>query len=189
MNRHDFDQVGNSEPLSMLVTIVESCVVTSSNALTTSSRRARLTEKRESTRLQTHEMSSMHASDRAEIRSDAPSCALVRRTVEVVGLSSLKRGCAMKMLDPWTWCLGPRPCLVAAPLRRRQGIVQVVEVSAATVRTMARTRLAPGPPMFRMRTHHETKQNLTLAFSFNGVGVAAVVTGFDIPAWAMIAMV
>lgn len=47
----------------------------------------------------------------------------------------------------------------------------------------------PGPPMFRMRTHRKTKQNLTLVFSFNGVGVAAVVTGFDIPAWAMIAMV
>ncbi|KXA91745.1 ATPase P [candidate division MSBL1 archaeon SCGC-AAA259A05] len=38
-------------------------------------------------------------------------------------------------------------------------------------------------------SYSKTKQNLTLAFSFNGVGVPASVTGLVHPVWAMIAMV
>ncbi|MFV2000903.1 MAG: heavy metal translocating P-type ATPase, partial [Acidimicrobiia bacterium] len=38
-------------------------------------------------------------------------------------------------------------------------------------------------------SYRKTKQNLALAFSFNGVGVAAAVTGLVSPVWAMIAMI
>jgi len=37
--------------------------------------------------------------------------------------------------------------------------------------------------------YHKTKQNLALAFSFNGIGVLAAVTGLVSPVWAMIAMI
>ena len=38
------------------------------------------------------------------------------------------------------------------------------------------------------RSYAKTKQNLALAFSFNGIGVPAAATGFVHPVWAMIAM-
>jgi len=38
-------------------------------------------------------------------------------------------------------------------------------------------------------SYRKTKQNLALAFSFNGVGVVAAVTGLVSPVWAMIAMI
>jgi len=38
-------------------------------------------------------------------------------------------------------------------------------------------------------SYRKTKQNLALAFSFNGIGVAAAVTGLVSPVWAMIAMI
>ncbi|HEX6195975.1 MAG TPA: heavy metal translocating P-type ATPase [Jiangellaceae bacterium] len=40
-----------------------------------------------------------------------------------------------------------------------------------------------------MRSYGKTKQNLTLAFAFNGVGVPAAATGLVHPIWAMAAMV
>ena len=39
------------------------------------------------------------------------------------------------------------------------------------------------------RSYRKTKQNLILAFSFNGVGVPLAVTGLLHPAWAMVAMI
>ncbi len=38
-------------------------------------------------------------------------------------------------------------------------------------------------------SYRKTKQNLALAFGFNGIGVAAAVTGLVSPVWAMIAMI
>jgi heavy metal translocating P-type ATPase len=38
-------------------------------------------------------------------------------------------------------------------------------------------------------SYRKTKQNLTIAFAFNGIGVPLAVTGLVQPAWAMIAMV
>ncbi len=38
-------------------------------------------------------------------------------------------------------------------------------------------------------SYRKTKQNLVLAFSFNGIGVFAAVTGLISPVWAMIAMI
>lgn len=38
-------------------------------------------------------------------------------------------------------------------------------------------------------SYRKTKQNLALAFTFNGIGVAAAVTGLVSPVWAMIAMI
>jgi heavy metal translocating P-type ATPase len=38
-------------------------------------------------------------------------------------------------------------------------------------------------------SYRKTKQNLLLAFSFNGIGVPAAVTGLVSPVWAMIAMI
>ncbi len=38
-------------------------------------------------------------------------------------------------------------------------------------------------------SYRKTKQNLALAFSFNGIGVTAAVTGLVSPVWAMIAMI
>lgn len=38
-------------------------------------------------------------------------------------------------------------------------------------------------------SYRKTKQNLVLAFSFNGIGVVAAVTGLVSPVWAMIAMI
>ncbi len=38
-------------------------------------------------------------------------------------------------------------------------------------------------------SYRKTKQNLALAFSFNGVGVTAAVTGLVSPVWAMVAMI
>jgi len=38
-------------------------------------------------------------------------------------------------------------------------------------------------------SYRKTKQNLALAFSFNGIGVVAAVTGLVSPVWAMIAMI
>jgi len=38
-------------------------------------------------------------------------------------------------------------------------------------------------------SYRKTKQNLALAFSFNGIGVIAAVTGLVSPVWAMIAMI
>jgi Cu+-exporting ATPase len=40
-----------------------------------------------------------------------------------------------------------------------------------------------------VRSYAKTKQNLTLAFAFNGIGVPAAATGFVHPIWAMVAMV
>jgi P-type E1-E2 ATPase len=40
-----------------------------------------------------------------------------------------------------------------------------------------------------MASYRKTKQNLLLAFSFNGIGVPAAVTGLVSPVWAMIAMI
>ncbi|MDP8932444.1 MAG: heavy metal translocating P-type ATPase, partial [Actinomycetota bacterium] len=40
-----------------------------------------------------------------------------------------------------------------------------------------------------VRSYRQTKQNLALAFAFNGIGVPAATTGFVHPIWAMIAMV
>ena len=40
-----------------------------------------------------------------------------------------------------------------------------------------------------VRSYRRTKQNLALAFAFNGIGVPAAATGFVHPVWAMIAMV
>ncbi len=40
-----------------------------------------------------------------------------------------------------------------------------------------------------VRSYRKTKQNLALAFAFNGIGVPAATTGFVHPIWAMIAMV
>ncbi len=40
-----------------------------------------------------------------------------------------------------------------------------------------------------VRSYRKTKQNLGLAFSFNGIGVPAAVTGLVSPVWAMIAMI
>ncbi|MDP9023491.1 MAG: heavy metal translocating P-type ATPase, partial [Actinomycetota bacterium] len=40
-----------------------------------------------------------------------------------------------------------------------------------------------------VRSYAKTKQNLGLAFAFNGIGVPAAATGFVHPIWAMIAMV
>ncbi|MBW3578566.1 MAG: heavy metal translocating P-type ATPase [Actinobacteria bacterium] len=40
-----------------------------------------------------------------------------------------------------------------------------------------------------VRSYAKTKQNLGLAFTFNGIGVPAAATGFVHPIWAMIAMV
>jgi heavy metal translocating P-type ATPase len=39
-----------------------------------------------------------------------------------------------------------------------------------------------------VRSFAKTKQNLTLAFAFNGIGVPAAATGFVHPIWAMVAM-
>lgn len=38
-------------------------------------------------------------------------------------------------------------------------------------------------------SYRKTKQNLALAFSFNGIGVPAAATGLVSPVWAMIAMI
>lgn len=38
-------------------------------------------------------------------------------------------------------------------------------------------------------SYRKTKQNLALAFSFNGIGVTAAITGLVSPVWAMIAMI
>jgi len=38
-------------------------------------------------------------------------------------------------------------------------------------------------------SYRKTKQNLLLAFSFNGIGVLAATTGLVSPVWAMIAMI
>ena len=38
-------------------------------------------------------------------------------------------------------------------------------------------------------SYSKTKQNLLLAFSFNGIGVPAAITGLVSPVWAMIAMI
>lgn len=38
-------------------------------------------------------------------------------------------------------------------------------------------------------SYRKTKQNLALAFGFNGIGIAAAVTGLVSPVWAMIAMI
>ncbi|GBD84897.1 copper-exporting P-type ATPase A [bacterium BMS3Abin02] len=38
-------------------------------------------------------------------------------------------------------------------------------------------------------SYRKTKQNLALAFSFNGIGIVAAVTGLVSPVWAMIAMI
>ncbi|MDP8927980.1 MAG: cation-translocating P-type ATPase, partial [Actinomycetota bacterium] len=40
-----------------------------------------------------------------------------------------------------------------------------------------------------VRSYRKTKQNLAIAFAFNGIGVPAATTGFVHPIWAMIAMV
>ncbi len=40
-----------------------------------------------------------------------------------------------------------------------------------------------------VRSYRRTKQNLVLAFTFNGIGVPAATSGFVHPVWAMIAMV
>jgi len=40
-----------------------------------------------------------------------------------------------------------------------------------------------------VRSYRKTKQNLGLAFSFNGIGVPAAITGLVSPVWAMIAMI
>ncbi|GMQ86541.1 MAG: heavy metal translocating P-type ATPase [Acidimicrobiia bacterium] len=40
-----------------------------------------------------------------------------------------------------------------------------------------------------VRSYRKTKQNLVLAFSFNGVGVPLAITGLVSPVWAMIAMI
>ncbi len=40
-----------------------------------------------------------------------------------------------------------------------------------------------------VRSYRKTKQNLGLAFSFNGVGVPLAITGLVSPVWAMIAMI
>jgi cation transport ATPase len=39
------------------------------------------------------------------------------------------------------------------------------------------------------RSYRRTKQNLALAFAFNGIGVPAAASGFVHPIWAMIAMI
>jgi cation transport ATPase len=38
-------------------------------------------------------------------------------------------------------------------------------------------------------SYHRTKQNLAVAFAFNGVGIPAAATGLVHPVWAMAAMV
>ena len=40
-----------------------------------------------------------------------------------------------------------------------------------------------------VRSYKRTKENLALAFAFNGIGVPAATTGFVHPVWAMVAMV
>ncbi len=40
-----------------------------------------------------------------------------------------------------------------------------------------------------IRSYRRTKQNLVVAFAFNGIGVPAATTGFVHPVWAMIAMI
>lgn len=40
-----------------------------------------------------------------------------------------------------------------------------------------------------LSSYRKTKQNLALAFSFNGIGVTAAITGLVSPVWAMIAMI
>ncbi|GIU92078.1 MAG: hypothetical protein KatS3mg011_0984 [Acidimicrobiia bacterium] len=40
-----------------------------------------------------------------------------------------------------------------------------------------------------LKSYRKTKQNLVLAFSFNGIGVPAATTGLVSPVWAMVAMI
>ena len=61
-----------------------------------------------------------------------------------------------------------RPCL---PLASRTG----------------RLTLVPRP-VFRWSSYRRTRQNVALAFVFNGVGIPLAATGLIQPVWAMISM-
>jgi len=52
-----------------------------------------------------------------------------------------------------------------------------------------RLRSIPDVYQIGKNSYNKTVQNLTLAFSFNGIGVPLAVSGLISPIWAMIAMV
>jgi hypothetical protein len=130
-------------------------------------------------------MSNMCAGDMTVISSDARIRARLCVGQSVSRLP--RRGSAMKSLDPWTRYLGPRPCLVV-PCGGASESCELRRSFGTEDRHNDEIQVDPWPLMFRMRAYRKTKQNLARAPSFNGVGVAAAVTGFVIPVWAMIAM-
>lgn len=82
------------------------------------------------------------------------------------------------------------PALMQADVGMAIGAGTDIAIEAADVVLMG-GRLGAVVDTFHIgrRSYRKTVQNLALAFSFNGIGVPAAVTGLVHPVWAMIAMV
>jgi heavy metal translocating P-type ATPase len=81
------------------------------------------------------------------------------------------------------------PALMQADVGLAIGAGTDIAIESADV-VLVGERLAAAVDAYHIarRTYGKTVQNLTLAFSFNGVGVPLATTGLVMPVWAMIAM-
>ena len=82
------------------------------------------------------------------------------------------------------------PALTQADVGMAMGTGTDIAVESADVVVMG-SRLSAVMDAHRIgvRSYRRTRQNLLLAFTFNGIGVPAATTGLVHPVWAMIAMV
>ncbi len=81
------------------------------------------------------------------------------------------------------------PALMQADVGLAIGAGTDIAIESADV-VLVRERLTAAVDAYHIarRTYRKTVQNLTLAFSFNGVGVPLATTGLVAPVWAMAAM-
>jgi P-type E1-E2 ATPase len=81
------------------------------------------------------------------------------------------------------------PALMQADVGLAIGAGTDIAVESADV-VLVGERLSAAVDAYHIarRTYGKTVQNLTLAFSFNGIGVPLATTGLVMPVWAMIAM-
>jgi len=82
------------------------------------------------------------------------------------------------------------PALMQADVGIAIGTGTDIAIESADIVVMGgRLRSIPAVYQIGKNSYNKTVQNLTLAFTFNGIGVPLAVTGLISPVWAMIAMV